>query len=147
MKKGYFGIGIFNPRYDINVSSLFRGAHAFGADFLYTIGSKYEKTKADTGDVTKHIPYFHYENEEEFVKGLPAGAELVSVELSEAASKLSNFYHPKRAVYLLGNEREGVPFNLMNKSKFIVQIPTNICLNVGVTGSIVMYDRTLRSLI
>lgn len=147
MKKGYFGIGIFKPKHNVNIGTLFRSAQAFGADFLYTIGTKYKKESADTCDTTQNIPYYYYESEEEFLKNLPNNSELISVELDCAASNITNFYHPRKAVYLLGNESSGIPITLMAKSKHIVQIPVNICLNVGVTGSIVMYDRTLRAII
>ena len=39
--KGYFGIGIEGPSKAVNVGTLFRTAHAFGASFVFTVRAQY----------------------------------------------------------------------------------------------------------
>ena len=40
--KGYFGIGIEGPSKSMNVGTLFRTAHAFGASFVFTLRAQYD---------------------------------------------------------------------------------------------------------
>lgn len=138
--RGFFGIGIWGPSYETNVGGLFRSAQAFGAHFMFTIGRKYKKQSTDTSCSTKHIPCYNFVSSEDFVKFLPSGCRIVCVELSPTARMLPTFYHPESAVYLLGNEMNGIPQKFM-EGKIVVQIPTSICLNVASAGTVVMYDR------
>ena len=39
--RGYFGIGIEKSSKPMNAGNLFRTAHAFGADFIFTINANY----------------------------------------------------------------------------------------------------------
>lgn len=47
-KRGYFGIGIYNPKTETNMGTLWRSAYNFGADFIFTIGMRYKKMGSDT---------------------------------------------------------------------------------------------------
>lgn len=143
MKKGFFGIGILHPKFECNVGGLFRSAYAFGADFLFTIGRKYKKQSADTVNATGNIPYYHYLTFEQFKDNLPNGCRIVCVEIDENARELKNFVHPVGAAYLLGNEGNGIPQKFL-KDNIIIKIPSRVCLNVSVAGSIVLYDRVTK---
>ena len=138
--RGYFGIGILSHKHDINIGTLFRSAYCFGADFVFTIGKVYKRDSSDTPDATKHIPCFYYPTLDDFIKGMPKGCDLVCVENSKNAFKIKNYVHPKRACYLLGNETTGLPSELTESHQSII-IDTKRCLNVGIAGSIVMFDR------
>lgn len=143
--RGFFGIGIWGPKYELNVGGLFRSAAAFGASFVFTIGKKYKKQCTDTGNTTKHIPYFKYLTGEDFSESLPDGCRIVCVEITPTARELPNFCHPDCAAYVLGNECNGIPEKFM-QDKMVVKIPTNDCLNVASAGTVVMYDRTSKIL-
>lgn len=138
--KGYYGVGILNPRKVGNIGSLFRSAFCFGADFIYTIGSKYKRDAGDTPNSVKNIPYFHFSTIEDFLKGKPEDSIIVCVENSEKAIPIKKFSHPARACYLLGSEVSGIPAELTGRFPTVI-IPTSQCLNVSVAGSIVLYDR------
>lgn len=70
----------------------------------------------------------------------PEECEIVCVEQDEKAEQLTNFVHPKSAVYILGAEDSGIPREYL-KGNRKVQFNTPQSLNVAVAGSIIMYDR------
>lgn len=137
----FFGIGILNGKTPENLGVLWRSAQNLGASFIFTIGNRYAKQACDTHNAVKSMPYFHYENFEEFYKNLPKGARLVGVELTDDAQPLETFNHPRRCVYLLGAEDHGLSNAAIEKSHFLVKFKSQLSLNVSVAGSIVMYDR------
>lgn len=145
MNRGYFGIGIFHPKYDCNVGTLWRSAYAFGASFIYTIGPRFKKQASDTTKTWKSIPMFSYESFDDFINNTPYDCPIVGVELDKKALSLETFAHPERACYLLGAEDHGLPQKIMNACYCIVQIPRlQVCLNVSVVGTIIMYDRSIK---
>ena len=88
------------------------------------------------------MPYYHYKNFEDFFTHLPKGVRIVGVEKTDAAQNLEDFNHPKRCVYLLGAEDNGLTNEAIERSHFLVQFPSEYSLNVAVAGSIVLYDRS-----
>lgn len=144
LEPGYYGIGIQNGKTPENLGVLWRSAQNFGASFIFTIGNRYAKQASDTHNAVNAIPYFHYKTFEEFYDHLPKGAMLISVELTGAATLLSDFKHPRNAVYLLGAEDHGLSKIAIEKSHHLVKFDTPKSLNVSVAGSIVMYDRNVK---
>ena len=140
MKRGYFGIGIYNPKTEANVGMLWRSALNFEADFLFTIGKRYKEQATDTPKSFRHIPFYHYKDWNDMIEHIPMNAKLICVEQTENARNLKNFIHPERAIYVLGAEDYGIPINLMRGHEKVF-IETPICLNVAIAGSIVMFDR------
>jgi tRNA G18 (ribose-2'-O)-methylase SpoU len=61
--------------------------------------------------------------------------------LLEGASDLPSFRHPLRAAYILGPEKGELSKDLVKRCDHIVKIPAKFCVNVGVAGAIVIYDR------
>lgn len=143
MKRGYYGIGIYHPETIENLGTLWRSAHNFGADFIFTIGDRYHKQRSDTTKAYKHIPLWQFDTFDDFKKNLPNGAEIIFIEQTLGARDLKDVCHPERAVYILGAEDEGVPTEMMIGHQKVF-IDTPMCLNVAVAGSIVMYDRSLK---
>ncbi|MGB1004032.1 MAG: RNA methyltransferase, partial [Salibacteraceae bacterium] len=139
----YFGIGIQNGKTPENLGVLWRTAQNMGANFIFTIGNRYENQACDTHRAVKAIPYFHYETFNDFFNHLPKGARLVGVELTDDAEALETFSHPRRCVYLLGAEDHGLSKKAQEKSHFLIKFNSIKSLNVAVAGSIVMYDRQL----
>jgi len=140
--RGYWGIGVERISKPFNVGNLFRSAHAFGASFVFTIAAAYKRDvggKTDTSDSVAHVPFYTFPTVEELV--LPEGCELVGVELTAEACDLPSFRHPHRAAYVLGPERGSLSPEMMAHCKHIIRIPTKFCLNVGIAGVVVMYDR------
>ena len=140
--RGYFGIGVEGVSKAMNVGSLFRTANAFGASFVFTVAAAYQRregAKSDTSDTPGQVPFYGFPDVGSLL--LPAGCELVGVEIDEAAVDLPSFRHPPQAAYVLGPERGNLSRALMERCDFVVRIPTRFALNLGLAGAIVMYDR------
>ncbi len=138
----FFGIGIQNGKTPENLGVLWRTAQNLGANFIFTIGNRYANQASDTHNAVKSSPYFHYENFEDFYKHLPKGARIVGLEITKDSEPLEDFKHPKRCVYLLGAEDNGLSKKAIEKSHFLVNFSSILSLNVAVAGSIVLYDRS-----
>jgi tRNA G18 (ribose-2'-O)-methylase SpoU len=141
MNRGYFGIGIYAPKREINIGTLWRSAQIFGASFIFTIGRRYEKQSSDTTKADRHIPLYNYKTFTEFNRLRPNAAPLIAIEQNKNSKDIKDFIHPERAVYLLGAEDYGIPPKILNKCQEVIHISTPLCLNVAVAGSIVMFDR------
>lgn len=139
--RGYFAIGVFNPKKSVNIGSLWRSASVFGAAYVFTIGARYRKQPSDTMKTARHIPLHHYADFNDFYEHLPHNAQVVGVELAEGASDLTMFQHPERAVYLLGAEDHGLPPKVLERCHHVVRLQGDYCLNVAVAGSICIYHR------
>jgi tRNA G18 (ribose-2'-O)-methylase SpoU len=142
--RGYFGIGVEGISKPMNLGSLMRTAHAFSASFVFTIGAVYprqEGGRSDTSDAPANVPLYEFANLGEF--RLPVGCALVGIELIDDALDLPSFRHPRAAAYVLGPERGSLSSQLVARCDHVVKIPTRFCINLGLAGALVMYDRTL----
>lgn len=142
--RGYFGIGAERISKAMNVGSLFRTAHAFGASFAFTVDARYERgdlAKADTSDAVGQLPFYRFPDLDSMV--LPDRCEIVGVELTEDAIELPSFRHPTRAAYVLGPERGSLSPEMLQRCTHVVKIPTSFCINVGLAGAITLYDRQM----
>ncbi len=142
--RGYFAIGVEGISKPMNLGNLLRSAHAFGASFFFTIAPAFQAREvaiSDTSAAAKHLPLYSHATVDELT--LPRGCQLVGVELTEDAVELPSFRHPNAAAYVLGPERGSLSPALIERCEFLVQIPTKFCVNLGVAGAIVMYDRMI----
>ncbi|HAD88046.1 MAG TPA: RNA methyltransferase [Rhodospirillaceae bacterium] len=142
--RGYFGIGVEGISKTMNVGNLFRTGHAFGASFAFTVDATYERTEGQKSDTSKsggHMPFYSFPDADHLM--LPEGCRLVGVELLENASELPSFRHPQQAAYILGPERGELSPQMIARCDHIIQIPMAFCVNVGIAGAIVMYDRLI----
>ncbi len=140
--RGYFAVGVEGLSKSGNLGALMRTAHAFGASFLFTIGSglNYRELRAtDTSGSFGHLPYFAFNDAAQMQ--LPHDCTLVGVELTPDAVFLPSFHHPAKAAYLLGPEDGSLSPALVARCNYVVKIPTAFCINVGLAGALVMYDR------
>ncbi|MBT6095757.1 MAG: RNA methyltransferase [Rhodospirillaceae bacterium] len=144
MSRGYFGIGVESISKTMNVGNLFRSAHAFGASFVFTVAANYKRAegaKSDTSDAMEHLPFYSFPDAPSLL--LPQGCKLVGIELMDDSIELPSFRHPGQAAYILGPERGELSPELTERCDWVVQIPTKFCVNVGIAGAIVMYDRIM----
>ncbi len=142
--RGYFGIGAERISKPMNLGNLLRSAHAFGASFFFAIDPAFDAQgvkRSDTSDAARHLPLYTYRSVGELT--LPRGCVLVGVELTDEAVELPSFRHPLAAAYLLGPERGSLSPEAVARCRHVVKIPTRFCVNVGIAGAIVMYDRLL----
>ena len=140
--RGYFAIGAEGISKAMNVGSLMRSAHAFGASFLFTVAAAYPRGQgrnSDTSDAEGHVPLYAFPDVAALI--LPRGCALVGVEISDEAIELPSFHHPRCAAYVFGPERGSLSPEMTARCDHLVRIPTRFSLNVGIAGAIVMYDR------
>jgi len=143
--RGFFAIGIENTKCESNIGSLFRTAHSMGAQYIFTIGNRYQRQQSDTTKSYNSIPLFSYKTFGEFKSSIPKSTKLIGIEIDDRGKKLYSFVHPERSIYLLGAEDIGLSEESINECDCIVEIPDcKYCLNVAVTGSIILYDRLLK---
>lgn len=137
----YFGIGIYKPKTEENVGSLWRTAYIYGASFIFIIDAKYKKKSADVLKVWSKIPLFQYSTIETFLQTVPYSCKIIGIEMDKRATPIKEFVHPERAVYLLGSENNGLTKELKNKCQELVVLPGKESVNVAVAGSITIFDR------
>lgn len=142
--RGYFGIGLERISKQYNVGNIFRTANAFGASFVFTISASYNREigkGSDTSDALGQIPFYDFPTLEDVI--LPKDTKVVGVEIDDNAIDLPSFHHPANAVYIFGPEKGDLSKPAKQKCDFLVKIPSKFCLNVGIAGVIVMYDRLI----
>ncbi|MTI18341.1 RNA methyltransferase [Rhodobacteraceae bacterium RKSG542] len=143
--RGYFAVGSEGLSKPMNIGTLMRTAHAFGASYFFTVDADprlgHRAPRSDTSKSHDHLPYFKWNNIDEMM--FPRGCKLVGVELTDDAIELPSFGHPLQAAYVLGPERGSLSPQMQEKCDYIVKIPTKFCVNIGIACSIVLYDRFL----
>jgi tRNA G18 (ribose-2'-O)-methylase SpoU len=139
--RGYFGLGVEGISKPMNLGNLMRSAHAFGASFFFTVDAARTalRPKSDTSRSPENLPVYHWKKTGEM--DLPAGCSLVGVELTDDATDLPSFGHPRRAAYVLGPERGSLSPMMLERCDHVVRIPTRFCINVATAGAIILYDR------
>lgn len=140
--RGYFAVGAEGLSKRMNLGNLMRSAHAFGANFFFTVDADQalgRSPKSDTSKSPGHLPLFSWNSVDEM--DLPKGCQLVGVELTDDAIDLPSFGHPLQAAYILGPERGSLSPQMLARCDHVIKIPTKFCINVATAGAIVMYDR------
>ena len=136
----FFGIGIHNPKTSENVGTLWRSAHILGASFIFVIGNRIKQQSSDTTSAWRSVPMYRYEDFNKFYQNIPYDCQLVGVELDDKSTPIESFAHPKRAVYLLGAEDNGLPPAVRETCHKLIQLPLGN-YNVAMAGTVTMYDR------
>jgi tRNA G18 (ribose-2'-O)-methylase SpoU len=142
--RGYFGVGVDTISKAGNVGALMRTSHAFGASFMFLVSPAVdwrEIVNVDTSDAAGHLPVWEFPSPA--AVDLPKGCAMVGVELTDDAIDLPSFRHPTRAAYVLGPEKGSLSPEMIARCDFVVKIPTKFCVNVGLAGALVMYDRMI----
>lgn len=145
MSQRGFAIGIERPKTPANVGTLWRSAYNLGAAMVFTVGYRAPVQVTDTVKAPRHIPLIHYPDVATFLGMIPEGWTPVGVELTADAKPLPRFHHPQNAVYVLGPEDGSLSPALQARLPWVVSIPSRLCLNVAVAGSIVLYDRLVKA--
>lgn len=142
--RGFFAVGVDQPKCEINIGTLWRTAHILGAAYLFTIGKRYRRQPSDTTKAWTHLPLIHWDTADDMRSHLPLGDRLVGVELADEAVALPDYEHWQQSVYLLGAEDRGISADVLSRCHDVVKLPGSMSMNVAVAGSIVMYDRIAR---
>ena len=142
--QGYSAIGVYQGKTEHNIGTLWRSAYVLGAAYIFTVEKRYKKQSSDVTRTWSRIPLFHYDHFEDLLNNIPYDCRLIGVEMTDDAIELADFEHPKRAIYLLGSENNGLPQHILDKCHFVIRLKGNSSMNVGVTGSIILYDRVTK---
>lgn len=145
--RGYFAIGVYGCKTEANIGTLWRTATLYGAAFVFTVGRRYQRQASDTPNTPLHTPLFNYATVADLREHLPWSAPLIGVELADRAVPLQRFWHPERAVYLLGAEDTGLPAKVLDQCHHAVQVEAlhPQSMNVAVAGSLVVYARHVQA--
>ena len=128
----------------MNLGNLLRSAHAFGASFFFTVNAAFDARQtalSDTSDAAQHLPLYTFDAPD--AMQLPRACQLVGIEFTEESVDLPSFRHPPAAAYVLGREKGSLSPEMTARCEAVVKIPTKFCVNVGIAGAIVMYDRLI----
>ncbi len=142
--RGFFGIGVERSSKWLNAGNLLRTTHAFGGSFFFFIEPALDVDQiklADTADSATALPVYHFASPQDVL--LPQHCQLIGVELTDDAIDLPRFHHPVQAAYVLGPEKGSLSPELQARCAQIIKIPMKFCVNVGIAGAIIMYDRML----
>jgi tRNA G18 (ribose-2'-O)-methylase SpoU len=142
--RGYFGIGVEDISKPHNAGNLMRSAHAFGASFFFAVAPDIDfhgLRQSDTSEAAFHMPFYQYPTVEALE--LPRGCRMVGIEFLPEAEDLPSFRHPIQAAYVFGPEKGNLSPGMLARCDDVVKIPTKFCVNVGVAGALVMYDRMI----
>ena len=141
-----FSIGIFQGKTAHNVVKLRRVATQFSATSIFVIHPRYNDRKPfveaqQIFEDEKACPLVEYLDFNDFASKLTEGWVLVGVEMG--GTPLSKFDHPRKAIYMLGAEDNGLSALAQKACKHIIEIPSvrSESFNVTCAGAIVMYDR------
>lgn len=143
---GFFAVGIYHPKRDVNVGTLWRTACSYGAAFVFTVGARYRRQASDTTNTPTVLPLLHFTDIDDLIRHLPHACPLVGVELDPRATRLNDYKHRPRAAYLLGAEDHGLPPSVVDRCHDLVEIEAVRAgsLNVAVAAAVVLHDRHVR---
>lgn len=134
----FVGIGLDNPKTDINVGSVLRAAGVYGASFVAATGGRWHPGKTDAMKHYRQIPFFRPSDLREV---LPYNCVPVAVDLLEEATSLPDYKHPKQAFYIFGPEDATLGIRIIDWCRDKVYVPTNRCMNLAAAVNVVLYDR------
>lgn len=136
--RGYCGIGLDNPKTDVNVGSVLRAAGVYGAAFVAATGGRFGTAPTDTMKHYRHLPFFRPENLRDII---PYDCVPVAVDLIEGAIALPEYEHPERAFYIFGAEDATLGARVTDWCRDTIYIPTDGCMNLAAAVNVVLYDR------
>lgn len=137
--RGYAIVALYEPEFAENIGGAIRAAACYEAASVMVKGKVPASLPTDTHKARRHIPVYDAIN-------IPLDCKRVAVELAEGAESLVDFSHPERAVYIFGPESGSLPEEVLSSADFIVQVPTNRCMNLAACVNVVLYDRKAKQL-
>ena len=142
VRRGFFCVGLDNPKTNINVGSVLRAAGVFECDMVAISGHRYGRSPTDTMKHYRHLPLLQVDDLHDVI---PYDCVPVAVELVDRATPLTEYKHPERAFYVFGAEDATLGERVLSWCRDVVYIPTNGCLNLAACVDVVLYDRLSKS--
>ena len=134
---------IINPE---NIGNLIRLADNVGATEVFILGEDFRlrmsSIKKTAGLSFSHIR-LSFVTAEEFFSQLNPDYQVVAIETSEDSTNIFAGKLPSKVVFMLGNERNGLPDEILKRCQFKVHIPmTGNCksMNVSHALAVVLFE-------
>jgi len=137
-----------NIEYDNNIGNIIRSANAFGVDKVYIYGRKKFDRRGSVGaEFFMRFEYIKFIDEIDSV--ISNYDNIIAIENNTKSISLIDFKwdYKKKNLIIFGQEQNGIPEILINKSNVTLSIPqigSVRSLNVATTAGIVMYDYLLK---
>uniref|UniRef100_A0A0C3UH32 tRNA/rRNA methyltransferase SpoU type domain-containing protein n=1 Tax=Guillardia theta (strain CCMP2712) TaxID=905079 RepID=A0A0C3UH32_GUITC len=119
---GYFMCGVMGMKNVDNLGTLWRSCYQLGAASMFLIGDRFSSHRTDVVKSFTKIPMVEYPDWNSFVACSAYGAKWVAVEMG--GEPLETFEHPKRAIYILGSEDNGLPESVIRSCHSHVALPS-----------------------
>lgn len=136
-----FAVAVYNISKEYNIGSLLRTAHSAKVKEFFLIGEKSFNTYAAVSS-EKWTKISYFETLENFLSYIKTtDYKLILIEQSENSISLFDFKFPENPLFLLGQEKGGLPEEIKSKHP-ILEIPQYgliHSLNLSCAGSIVIY--------
>ena len=132
-----------NLTHDYNKSVGVRNHNAFAGKDIWFVGKKQWDKRGAVG--TYHYEDIHYADSwDTFLANKPDGP-IICVDniCSFNQVALGSFNIPRNSIFVYGEEKEGIPLEIINSADYILNIPmfgSVRSLNVSVASGIIMYE-------
>lgn len=140
-KRADFTSVFLNLTHDFNKSVGVRNHNAFAGKDIWFIGKKQWDKRGAVG--TYHYEDIHYAaNWGAFLDNKPPGP-IICIDNVDGAIPISSFIIPRNAIFVYGEEGEGIGDGILQTADEIVSIPmygSVRSLNVSVASGIIMYE-------
>ena len=140
-ERGYFSIGLDNPKNNKNVGSVLRLAFNFDCSMVAVSGKRYKPSVTDTTKAFRSIPLLQNTSLKEVI---PYDCVPVAVDLIPEAQSLLTYKHPERAFYIFGAEDSTLGERVLSFCRDKVFIDTRRCMNLAGAVGVVLWDRRLK---
>lgn len=137
-----FAVGLSNPKNEINVGHVLRAADAYGASLVAITGRRV-RGNTNTSNAERSIPVLRGDDLHDLI---PYGCIPVAIEFIDTAINLIDFKHPRNAFYVFGGEDATLGDRVLSWCKYVVYVPTRICMNLSACVNVVLYDRIAKEL-
>lgn len=141
--RGYAAIGLHRPKNPLNVGSVLRAAHCYGAAMVATSGQRYTRSPTDPAAAYRHIPLVQGQELRDLI---PFDCVPVAVDLIDGARPLHTYSHPERAFYVFGPEDGTLDKPVLEWCRDVVYVPTHFCMNLAATVNVILYDRMSKAM-
>jgi len=114
-------VAVIRAKNPFNVGAIIRVAHSFLVREIFLVGTEQYYERASMG-MQRYENIVECEDEQAFIEAA-ASRPLISVERDHADSTIWQAHFPDDAIFIFGNEDEGIPASLLAASSQVIAIP------------------------
>ena len=128
---------IINPE---NIGNMIRLADNLGAEDVFILGADFQLRMSSirkTAGLSFNNVRLTFISPEDFFDLVSPDTQLVAIETSEDSTNIFTTNLPEKIIFLLGNERNGLPDEILQKCTLKVHIPmTGKCKSMNVSHAL-----------